>query len=128
MANPTLRTLLVPCVNLSHGLDFYSGALGLPVRFRDGDRYAALAAGALTLALATPAEHPAHGEVLMCFKADDVEAAVAGLRAAGARVLDPPRTSDHEVRALLRDPSGVTFSVYGPRPPTVLPQIRTGQG
>jgi predicted enzyme related to lactoylglutathione lyase len=128
MANPTLRTLLVPCVNLSRGLDFYAGALGLPVRFRDGDRYAALTVGDLTLALATPAEHPAHDEVLMCFKADDVETAVAGLHSAGARVLDPPRTSDHEVRALLRDPSGVVFSVYGPRPPAVLPHIRTGQG
>jgi predicted enzyme related to lactoylglutathione lyase len=119
MANPTLRTLLMPCADLSRGVDFYNAAFGLPVRFRDGDRYAALVAGDLTLALASPAEHPAGDEVLICFKADDVETTVAGLRAAGARVLDPPRTSDHEVRALLRDPSGVAFVVYGPRPGTL---------
>jgi predicted enzyme related to lactoylglutathione lyase len=115
MTKPVLRTLLIPCENLSRSLDFYTAAFGLRVRFRDGDRYAALTAGDLTQALAEAADHPVPDQVLMCFKAADVEAAVAATCAAGARVLDPPRTSDHEVRALLRDPAGVAFSIYGPR-------------
>jgi len=111
----SLRTLLVAVTELDAALKFYTETLGLPVKFRDGNRYAALDAGGCTLALVTAADHPApeHG-VVPAFKTDDVSAAVRDLAARGAEVLDPPREGPHEVRALLRDPAGNPVSVYGP--------------
>lgn len=43
--NPVLKSVLWPVPDLDAGIDFYCDALGLRLKFRDGDRYAAIDAG-----------------------------------------------------------------------------------
>lgn len=108
----TLRSLLLPALDLDRSLDFYRDSVGLPVRLRDGDRYAELDAGGLKFSLATPADHPLSATVLPTFKTGDVAAAVSRLVADGAVVVAPPAAGAHEIRAVLRDPAGNAFVVY----------------
>ena len=108
-----LAMVLYPVDDLVAALAFYEGALGLPVKFRDGDRFCALDAGGATLALAAAEERvvdaPCAG-----LKVDDVDDVVAELVAAGARMERPAEDGPHERRAVLRDPDGNPLVIFGP--------------
>jgi hypothetical protein len=67
MGQLELRTLLVSVRSIAESLPLYEQALGLPLKFQDGDHYAALDGGAITVALATDADHPAPGSVGLTF-------------------------------------------------------------
>ena len=115
-----LGNVLIPVADLDEALAFYSDALGLPVKFRDGDRFAALDGGGTTVALvAATAEGVEGGEQVAgavtapSYKVADVGRAVQDLEKAGATVVRPPEAGPHEIRAVLRDPSGNLFIVYG---------------
>ncbi|WP_041679584.1 VOC family protein [Cupriavidus necator] len=102
------KLLLYPVGNLDTALPFFTEALGLPVKFRDGDRYCALDAGALTLALVAGEERLVEQPAL-AFKVDegeDIATAVARLVKAGAAVTQPPAQGPHEARAVLHTPEG----------------------
>lgn len=115
MTQLELRSLLVSVRSVADALPLYEQGLGLPLKFSDGDHYAALDGGGITVALAADADHPAPGEVALAFKTDDVTSAVEALVASGMRVERPPAEGPHEIRALLRDRSGTAISVYGPK-------------
>jgi predicted enzyme related to lactoylglutathione lyase len=115
MGQLELRTLLVSVRSIAESLPLYEQALGLPLKFQDGDHYAALDGGAITVGLATDADHPAPGSVALSSKTDDVASAVDALVASGARVEMPATDGGHEVRALLRDAAGTAIVVYGPK-------------
>ncbi|MFD9947115.1 VOC family protein [Nonomuraea sp. NPDC050547] len=102
-----LGNVFIPVKDLDEAIAFY----GLPVKFRDGDRFAALDGGGVTLALAAPAEHVTDA-CAPSYKVDDVRRAVRDLEARGATVLAPPAAGPHEIRAVLRDPSGNVFVLY----------------
>ncbi|MFI6498683.1 VOC family protein [Nonomuraea typhae] len=102
-----LGNVFIPVNDLDEAIAFY----GLPVTFRDGDRFAALDGGGVTLALAAPAEHVT-AACAPSYKVGDVRQAVHDLEARGATVLTPPETGPHETRAVLRDPSGNVFVLY----------------
>ncbi|MBO3746652.1 VOC family protein [Streptosporangiaceae bacterium NEAU-GS5] len=108
-----LGNVMIPVADLDEALAFYSDALGLPVKFRDGDRFAALDGGGTTVALVTSQEQVAGAVVAPSYKVDDVGQAVRDLEKAGAAVVRAPETGPHEIRAVLRDPSGNLFIVYG---------------
>lgn len=102
------RLLLYPVADIDTALPFFTEALGLPVKFRDGDRYCALDAGALTLALVAGEERLVDQPAL-AFKVDegdDIAAAIARLEAAGATVAQPAAQGPHETRAVMRTPEG----------------------
>ncbi|BDB26467.1 VOC family protein [Cupriavidus sp. P-10] len=102
------RLLLYPVANLDAALPFFTEGLGLAVKFRDGDRYCALDAGALTLALVAGEERLVDQPVL-AFKVDEGEeiaAAIARLVDAGAAVTLPAAQGPHETRAVLQTPQG----------------------
>jgi predicted enzyme related to lactoylglutathione lyase len=102
------RLLLYPVTEIDTALPFFTQALGLPVKFRDGDRYCALDAGALTLALVAGAERLVDQPAL-AFRVDegeDIAAAIARLADAGAAVAQPAAQGPHETRAVLRTPEG----------------------
>jgi predicted enzyme related to lactoylglutathione lyase len=107
--------VLYPAPDVERLVAFYRDALGLPVKFQDGDRFAALDGGAVTFALAGREEDVAGGPAVS-FKVDDVEATVERLIAAGADIIRPPEAGPHEVRAVVRDPAGNPVIVYGPLP------------
>ena len=109
-----IGNVLYPAANLDEAVAFYRDGLGLAVKFQDGDRFAALDGGRVTFALASDAEDVAGGVAAVSFKVEDVAAAVHRLVAVGGTVATPPAQGPHEVRAVVRDPSGHAVIVYGP--------------
>jgi predicted enzyme related to lactoylglutathione lyase len=108
-ARVIIGNVLIPVADLDEAIAFY----GLPVKFRDGDRFAALNGGGVTIALAGPAEHVT-ASAAPSFKVDSVRTAVLDLVSRGAEVVREPEDGPHETRAVLRDPSGNVFVLYSP--------------
>lgn len=108
--------VLYPVPDVAAAVAFYRDSLGLPVKFTDGSRYAALDGGGVTFAIAAAQESVAGPGPAASFKITDVAAAVERLTAAGATVVTPATEGPHEVRAALRDPAGNPFVIYAPRP------------
>lgn len=100
--------LLCPVSDLDVAVNFYRDALGLPVKFRDGQRYCAIDAGGFTLGLAAHEERIVD-EAAPAFRVEDIEQGVARLVTAGAQLLRPVERGPHESRAVLRAPGGGTL-------------------
>lgn len=111
-----LGHLVLPVQDVSAGIRFLEGALGLALRFRDGDRYAAFEDAGGTLALAGPEEQVLAGAVAVGVKVADLEAAAARVRAHGGRVLGDPVETDHDRRLAFADPDGNVFVLTQARP------------
>ncbi|MFD2469057.1 VOC family protein [Amycolatopsis silviterrae] len=110
-----IGNVLYPVPDVAKAVAFYRDALGLPLKFADGDRYAAMDGGRATLAIAGPEEDVTGGRPAASYKVADVSAVVSSLEAAGATVVRPPAEGPHEIRAVLTDPWGNPFVVYGPK-------------
>ncbi|GGM28102.1 hypothetical protein GCM10012279_53370 [Micromonospora yangpuensis] len=102
--------MIVPAADLDAQLACYT-ALGLTVKFRDGDRYAALTDGTVTIGLADASQQPVAGRTLLGVAVDDLDATLAQLVAAGATAAEPV-VGPHERRAVVTDPGGNPFVVY----------------
>jgi catechol 2,3-dioxygenase-like lactoylglutathione lyase family enzyme len=101
--------------DLDAAASFYADVLGLPVKFRDGDRWMAFDAGGTTLALAGPPEDAvAAPGAMVSLEVGDLDEWIA---AAHARGLDagPVQTGPHERSVLVRDPAGNVLTVYAKR-------------
>ncbi|MBB5435101.1 VOC family protein [Nocardiopsis composta] len=112
-----IGNVLYPSTDMAASVAFYRDGLGLPVRFTDGDRFAALDGGGITLALAAGAEEVTGGVPAASVRVPDVGAAVAELTGRGAPLLRPAETGPHEVRAVVGDPAGNPVVLYSPLPP-----------
>ncbi|MDL4771550.1 MULTISPECIES: VOC family protein [Thermomonosporaceae] len=110
-----IGNVLYPAKDVEQAVRFYRDALGLPLKFQDGGRFAALDGGGTTFAIAGPEEDVTGGEPAISFKVDDVAAMTATLTAAGARLIRGPEEGPHEIRAVLRDPAGNPFVLYASR-------------
>jgi len=108
-----ISQVLHPVADVAAAVDFYGKAFGFSVAFTDADRYAALDAGPIKLALAGPAEDVTGGEPAASIKVADVGAAVDAFVAAGGSVVRAPEQGPHELRAVMRDPWGNPIVVYG---------------
>lgn len=106
--------LIVPVTEIETALAFYGDELGLELKFRDGDRYAAVHDGNSTVALAGPGQQPAE-TIAIGMKVADVDAIASRLRAAGVTVGDVQRGA-HELRVSVSDPFGNPLVLYGPLP------------
>lgn len=98
--------------DLDAAATFYADVLGLPVKFRDGDRWIAFDAGGTTLALAGPPEAPVTAPgAMVSLEVADLD---AWLAEAHSRGLDagPVETGPHERSVLVRDPAGNVLTVY----------------
>ncbi|MEV4376313.1 VOC family protein [Streptosporangium sp. NPDC049644] len=84
----------------------------LPVTVRDGDRWTALEAGGLTVALTVTEELPGGAAVSLNVKVADVAAAHEELIAAGALSVMAPALTAHEERAAVRLGDSVVLSIY----------------
>lgn len=96
-----------PTGDVAAAVEFLTEVAGLKLKFQDGDRYAAIQYGDLTLGLAGSEERMTAGPALM-FKVADVPAVIAEWTAKGAKVVRPAEQGPHEVRAVLELPGGVT--------------------
>lgn len=116
MEAPRIGNVLYAVDDLDGAVAFYRDALGLPVKVRDGTRYAGLDGGGVTLALVTADEDVAAGTPAAAIRVADVPAALARAVAAGAVLLRGPEAGPHEIRAALRDPAGNVVVLYAALP------------
>lgn len=89
---------------------FYEQALGLKLKFRDGDRWIQYGVG---LALASPEEAaPAISGAVTVFEVDDFEGAQDRIVAAGGQVLGLRDMGSHGAVLSLRDPEGNIVQLF----------------
>ncbi|MEV0111149.1 VOC family protein [Nocardia sp. NPDC050799] len=111
----SIGNVLYPVANVQAAAEFYEGVFSIARLFVDGDRYAALRAGNVKLALAGESEQIADVPSAS-FKVADVRRTLDLVIASGGEVVRGPEDGPHEVRAAARDPWGNVFIVYGPLP------------
>jgi catechol 2,3-dioxygenase-like lactoylglutathione lyase family enzyme len=97
--------------DMDAAVTFYAQVLGLPLKFRDGNNWAAFDVAGVTLALEGGAPQ---GGATVSLRVSDLDQVVATLRQSGARVSEPV-DGPHERRAELTDPAGNTLVLYQPR-------------
>jgi catechol 2,3-dioxygenase-like lactoylglutathione lyase family enzyme len=88
---------------------FYSDVLGLTLKFRDGDNWAAFDINGVTFALEGGAPQGAR----VSLRVDGLSSVVDQLRARGASVSEV-ESGPHENRATLTDPAGNQLILYEP--------------
>jgi predicted enzyme related to lactoylglutathione lyase len=97
--------------DMDAAVTFYAQVLGLPLKFRDGNNWAAFDLAGVTLGLEGGFEQAGATVSLRVKGLDDV---IRQLRQAGATIAEPIDGA-HERRAELTDPSGNTLILYEPR-------------
>ncbi|MDF0600984.1 VOC family protein [Psychromarinibacter sp. C21-152] len=107
-----VKQILVPVSDMDAAVDFYTTRFGFPLKFRDGDRYAALDGGSVTIALTSGEESLAGASVTFSVVTADVGSLVAAARGAGVTVASDIAQGPHETRAVLRDRDGNPVVVY----------------
>jgi len=97
---------------------FYEGALGLPMKFRDGDRWIQYGVGNTNVALACLEEAaPATSGLVMVLEVGDFEGAQERIVAAGGQVLGMRDMGSHGAVLSLRDPEGNIVQLFRRAPP-----------
>lgn len=114
MSESTVRMILLSTDDLDASIEFYTDTLGFPLKFRDGDHFAALDGGSVTLALATALDHPIPGQVVVGIKTDDVDAAAVAIEAGGGVIANGPYDDAHERRVVGFDSTGNGLVFYSP--------------
>jgi lactoylglutathione lyase len=110
-----VRMVVLSTDDLDESIRFYSEALGMQLKFRDGSHYAALDGGSITLALATKVDHPLPGHVVPGIKTGDVDAAARAIEANGGGIVKGPYNDEHERRVIVYDNKGNPLVFYTPR-------------
>lgn len=116
MSDLNVRMVLLSTKDLDQSIAFYIETLGMTLKFRDGDRYAAIDGGSITIALAADIDHPIPGEVVVGIRTGDVDATAAAIAAGGGTILKLAYNDGHERRAIVRDNSGNGLVIYGALP------------
>jgi predicted enzyme related to lactoylglutathione lyase len=89
---------------------FYESALGLPLKFRDEDRWIQYGLG---MALASPEEAaPAQSGAVMVFEVEDFDGARERITAAGGEVIGERDMGSHGAVLSLRDPEGNIVQLF----------------
>jgi predicted enzyme related to lactoylglutathione lyase len=92
---------------------FYAEALGLPLKFRDQDRWIQYGVGNANVSLASPEEGaPASAGLVMVFEVEDFEGAQERIRARGGQVLGMRDMGAHGAVLSLRDPEGNVVQLF----------------
>jgi lactoylglutathione lyase len=99
--------------DMDAAVSFYTGVLGLTLKLRDGDHWAAFDVGGTTLAVEGGGTG-GPGGATVSLRIDDLDTFVQDLRARGARVGDI-QTGPHERTAQLHDPAGNRLILYAPK-------------
>ena len=114
MSELDVRMVVLWTDDLDKSITFYSDSLGMPLKFRDGARYAALDGGSVTLALAAEIDHPLPGKVVVGIKTTDVDGAAKAIEASGGTIVKAPYNDAHERRAVVYDNKGNGLVFYSP--------------
>ncbi|MGD1110103.1 MAG: VOC family protein [Mycobacterium sp.] len=114
MGDHEAKMIILSTDDLDESIRFYSETLGMSLKFRDGAHFAALDGGPITVALATEADHPIPGQVVVGIKTADVDAAAKAVEASGGGILKGPYDDAHERRAVVYDNKGNGIVFYKP--------------
>ncbi|NMO03020.1 VOC family protein [Gordonia sp. TBRC 11910] len=114
MSDHEVKMIILSTDNIDESIEFYSGTLGMDLKFRDGAHFAALDGGPITLALATKIDHPIHGQVVVGIKTADVDAAAKAVEESGGGIVQGPYDDAHERRAVVYDNKGNGLVFYSP--------------
>lgn len=114
MADLDVRMIILSTEDLDESIRFYTETLGMPLKFRDGDHFAALDGGSVTIALATSLDHPIPGQVVVGVKTADVDAAARAVEENGGGIVKAPYNDAHERRAVVYDAQGNGIVFYSP--------------
>lgn len=109
-----LRQIVIAVDDLDEALELFQEEFGLALRFRDGDRYAALELAGLTLALVGQADRVSSDSIALGCKVPQIEEAVSSLARRGWAPEGEVSTGLHERRALVRKSSGLPMVLYQP--------------
>ncbi|HPE11241.1 MAG: VOC family protein [Actinobacteria bacterium] len=112
MSELDVRMVVLSTDDLDESIKFYTEALGMTLKFRDGAHFAALDGGSVTIALATAVDHPIPGQVVVGIKTDDVDAAARAVEANGGAIVKGPYDDAHERRAVVYDHQGNGLVFY----------------
>lgn len=110
-----VRSVLLAVADMDAACRYYGEGLGMTPLLRDGDRYAAFAAGGYNIALSGSAQ-AMPDPVAVSLRVADVRSALERAVAAGATLVEEPSRHEHEMRAAVRDPDGHLFYLYSPAP------------
>jgi len=92
---------------------FYENALGLPLKFRDQDRWIQYGLGNTNIALACPDEAaPTSAGLVMVFEVEDFAGVQDRIEAAGGEVLGVRDMGSHGAVLSLRDPEGNVVQLF----------------
>ena len=92
---------------------FYAEALGLPLKFRDQDRWIQYGVGNTNVALASREEGaPASAGLVMVFEVEDFEGAQERITTRGGQVLGMRDMGAHGTVLSLRDPEGNLVQLF----------------
>ncbi|GAC84243.1 VOC family protein [Gordonia paraffinivorans] len=108
------KMIILSTENLDESIKFYTETLGFSLKFRDGAHFAALDGGAVTIALATPVDHPIPGKIVLGIKTADVDAAAKAIEDNGGAIIKGPYDDAHERRAVVYDNEGNGLVFYSP--------------
>ena len=98
--------------------DFYTAALGLQLKFNDGERWFQYGIGNTNVSLACLEEAaPAASGLVMVFEVDDLDGAQERITAAGGQVLGMRDMGSHGAVLSLRDPEGNIVQLFRRAPP-----------
>ncbi|GAA3598697.1 VOC family protein [Kineosporia mesophila] len=116
MSDFEVRQIVLSTDDLDASIQFYTETLGFTLKFRDGAHYAALDGGSVTVALATPVDHPLPGKTVVAIKTADVDAAAKAIEAGGGAIVKGPYNDAHERRAVVYDNQGNGLVFYSSLP------------
>ncbi|WP_232676231.1 VOC family protein [Nocardioides sp. R-C-SC26] len=117
MSAARIGHVIVPAEGgLDAAIAFYVDELGLELRFRDGDRYAAVTDGTTTLGLAAESEQPVPGEVCVSVQVPDLDVALEAWRSVDGYEIGAVVDGPHERRVVVRPPDGAAVCVYEKSP------------
>lgn len=103
MRDITISQLLIPVRDMSTALRFYEEQVGLRLKFRDGDRYAALDGGHITIGLLGPGENVAGPEVSAGIRVADLRGVAEELSTGLSQEIE---VGPDELRLVIRDSDG----------------------
>lgn len=112
MSDNQVKMIILSTDDLEESIKFYTETLGFPLKFRDGNHFAALDGGTVTLALATALDHPIPGQVVVGIKTEDVDGAAKAVDESGGGIAKGPYNDAHERRAVVYDSKGNGLVFY----------------
>jgi predicted enzyme related to lactoylglutathione lyase len=117
--NVKVRTVYQITTKMDETVAFYSDVFGLPLKFRDGNKWSQFDAGGTGFALSSPEEAApgAHGTVVV-LEVDDLDQAQRALQAKGVSITAIRDMGTHGRVLSCHDPDGNVLQLFEKHRPT----------